>query len=346
MGNRDIVVIGASAGGLDVLKDLVRQLPKDFQASLFIVWHISPNVRSVLPQILDKAGPLRAAHATDGEEITPGRIYVAPPDHHMLIEHGRIRVSKGPKENRFRPAIDPLFRSAAYVYGTRVIGVILSGYLDDGTTGLWTIKLKGGIAVVQDPKDAPVPSMPESALREVKVDYCVPLSEMPNLLTRLTTEEAPKETEISMKEKNRIEIEVRISAEDNAFGMGIMELGELTPFTCPECHGVLLKLKDKSLLRFRCHTGHAFSANTLLAAVTESIEETLWSTVRAVEESIMLLNHTGKHLAETDRSQLSELYFRKGQEAEQRVQALRQAVLQHEQLSVDGLRQPAEQPEN
>lgn len=346
MGNRDIVVVGASAGGMDVLKSLVKQLPEDFPASLLIVWHISPNVRSILPEILDKVGPLRSAHATNGEKITLGRIYVAPPDHHMLIEQGCVRVTKGPKENRFRPAIDPLFRSAAYTYGSRVIGVILSGYLDDGTAGLWTIKLRGGITVVQEPKDAPVPSMPESALRQVEVDYCVPISKMSSLLTCLTTEEALKEPEISMEEKNKIEIEVRISAEDNAYEMGIMKLGELTPFTCPECHGVLLKLKDKHLLRFRCHTGHAFSANTLLAAVTEGIEERFWSTIRAVEESIMFLNHMSKHLAETEQFPLSELYFRKGQEAEQRVQALRQAVLQHEQLSVDGLRQQAEEIED
>ena len=164
---RNIIVIGASAGGFEVLKKLVADLPADFAASIFVVWHMSPDVRGVLPQVLNRAGTVPAAHAVDGESIEPNRIYVAPPDHHLLIEKGTVRVTRGPKENRFRPAVDPLFRSAAYAYNNRVIGVILSGALDDGTAGLWTIKRRGGVAVVQDPFDAEVPSMPDNALREV-----------------------------------------------------------------------------------------------------------------------------------------------------------------------------------
>ena len=171
MATRNIIVIGASAGGFDALKKLVGDLPEDLQASVFVVWHMSPDVRGVLPQVLNNANTICAAHACDNEPIEPNRIYVAPPDRHLLVENGRVRVTRGPKENRFRPAVDPLFRSAAHTYNNQVIGVVLSGALDDGTAGLWTIKHRGGVAVVQDPSDAEVPSMPENAMREVAVDH-------------------------------------------------------------------------------------------------------------------------------------------------------------------------------
>ncbi len=271
MGTRNIIVIGASAGGFEALKKLVAGLPKDLQASLFIVWHMSPDIRGVLPQVLNRANTLHAAHAYDGEMIKPNRIYVAQPDRHLLIEQGRVRVTRGPKENRFRPAVDPLFRSAAYAYGSRVIGVILSGALDDGTAGLWTVKHHGGLAVVQNPLDAEVPSMPENAMREVVVDYSVPISEMADLLVRLSKEQVAETSEVVMEdnaENVKTEIEIRIAAQDNSFEMGVMKLGELTPYTCPDCHGVLSSLKDGKRVRFRCHTGHAFSADALLATVT------------------------------------------------------------------------------
>ena len=342
MALRNIIVIGASAGGFEALKKLVGGLPKDLAAAVFVVWHLSANAHGVLPSVLEKAGSLPAAHGVDGEEIMPGRIYVAPPDHHLLIEENRVRVTKGPKENRFRPAVDTLFRSAAYSCGTRVIGVILSGALDDGTAGLWTIKHRGGTAIVQEPADAEFSSMPESALREVNVDYSVPISEMADLLIRLTSEEISEEREISMDEIKKTEIEVRIAAEESGFEVGVMSLGDISPYTCPDCHGVLIKIKDGKINRFRCHTGHAFSADSLLATVTENIENSLYSAMRGVEESIMLLNHLGDHFAETNQRKLAALYFQKAQESESRAQFVRQAVLSHEHLSKDSLLQQAE----
>jgi two-component system chemotaxis response regulator CheB len=304
---------------------------------------MSPNVRGVLPQVLNRAGTVHAAHAYDFEPIVPNRIYVAPPDHHLLVEKGRVRVTRGPKENRFRPAVDPLFRSAANAYNNRVIGVVLSGALDDGTAGLWTIKQRGGLAVVQDPSDAEVPSMPENAMREVAVDHSVPVAEMARLLDCLSTEQIEETSEMVMQEDEKTAIEVRIAAEDNGFEKGVMQLGELSPFTCPDCHGVLLVLKSGKLKRYRCHTGHAFSADTLLATVTENIEDSLYSAIRGVEESIMLLNHLGDHFAETNHKKLAALYFQKAQEAEQRAHLVRSAVLSHEQLSKDSLLQQAEE---
>jgi two-component system chemotaxis response regulator CheB len=253
-----------------------------------------------------------------------------------------VRVTHGPKENRFRPAVDPLFRSAAYVYNHRVIGVVLSGALDDGTAGLWTIKHYGGIAVVQDPYDAEVPSMPENAIREVRVDYTVAVSDIAGLLVSLSSQEV-EINENGMQDDEKTKDEIRIAEDDSAFKTGIMKLGELTPFTCPECHGVLSTLKDGDRVRYRCHTGHAFSADSLLASITENIEDSLYSAIRGVEESIMLLNHMGDHFAESNHPKLAALYFQKAKEAEARADMVRKVVLKHEQLSKDSLWQQAEE---
>ena len=343
METRNVIVIGASAGGCEALKRLVADLPPDLQASLFIVWHMSPDIRGVLPQVLNRAGRLYAAHAYDGEAIAPNRIYVAPPDRHLLVERGRMRVMRGPKENRFRPAVDPLFRSAAYAYGRRVIGVVLSGALDDGTAGLWTIKHRGGIAIVKDPLDAEVPSMPQGAISEVAVDHIIPVSEMGRLLVRLSREEVDETVEVIMEDDEKIKVEIKIAAEESAFEAGVMKFGELTPYTCPDCHCVLTRLRDGNLMRFRCHTGHAFSVDTLLTNVTENIEDSLYGAIRGIEESVLLLNHIGDHYAEVNASKIAAVYFQKAQEAEGRAQVVRRAVLSHEQLSKGSLIQQAEE---
>lgn len=342
MESRNIIVIGASAGGFEALKTLVAALPADFAASLFIVWHMSPVVRGVLPQVLNRQNAIYAAHAYDQEPIQPNRIYIAPPDRHLLVADGHVRVTRGPKENHFRPAVDPLFRSAAYTYGKRVIGVILSGALDDGTAGLWLVKQRGGVAIVQDPNEAKVPSMPENALREVAVDYCVPVTELAALLVQLSREPLAGTSEVVMKgEDEKTVIEIRIAAQESAFELGIMKFGKLTPYTCPECHGVLSALRDGDRIRYRCHTGHAFSADSLLATITEKIEDSLYSAMRGVEESVLLLNHIGDHFAEVNQPKLAAVYFREAKEAEARAQAIRQTVLSHEQLSQDSLQQQA-----
>ena len=194
MAGHDIIVVGASAGGPESLQLLMSALPPELPAALFVVVHFPPGSRSFLPAILSRAGPLVATHATDGEAIRHGHVYIARPDHHLVLERGYVRVTHGPKENRFRPAVDVLFRSAAYAYGPRVIGVILTGQLDDGTAGLWAVKDRGGLAVVQDPQDALSPSMPRSALQHVAEDYCLPIAEIGPLLERLTGEPAEEKT--------------------------------------------------------------------------------------------------------------------------------------------------------
>jgi two-component system, chemotaxis family, protein-glutamate methylesterase/glutaminase len=339
-----IIVIGASTGGLEAIKKLVQDLPPTFEAPVFIVWHMASDIQGVMPRVLNKLNTIHAAHAYDGEEIKPNRIYIAPPDHHLLIEEGRVRLSRGPKENHFRPAVDPLFRSAAYVYGNRVIGIVLSGALDDGTAGLWRIKHNGGLAIVQDPKDSEARSMPENALREVAVDFCVPIAEMAALLTSLLSGWSPENTEHMKDEKTKIEI--GIAAGKNEYNRGSLKIGELSPFTCPECSGVLSKITDGYLNRFRCHTGHAYSVDTLLARISEKIEGNLYMAMGAIEESMLLLNHIGDHLAETHHAKLAALYFNKAKDAAARADILRTTVMGHEQLSNDRLIRELEKTEN
>jgi two-component system chemotaxis response regulator CheB len=341
MGTRNIIVIGASAGGFEALKELVKGFPADFQASIFVVWHMSPDVTGILPQVFNRIGNLRAGNAMDGEPIEPKRIYVAPPDHHLLVENGRVRVTKGPKENRFRPAVDPLFRSAAFSHDRHVIGVILSGALDDGTAGLGTVKRRGGIAIVQDPLDAEFPSMPINALREVEVDYKVPISQMAVLLVHLSQESVAEPSEVVMEDDDLTQFEIRTALEDKAT-MDIMNYGALTPYTCPDCHGVLFRLKDARQPRFRCHTGHAFSADSLLSTVSESIEEGLWNAIRCIDESVMLLNHMGDYFANNGQANLGAIYFKKALEAEERGYIVRGAVMRHERMSNDSLREQAD----
>ena len=339
-----IIVMGASTGGFEAFKKIISSLPADFTVPIFIVWHMSPDIHGVLPQVLNRINSIVASHAYNNEEIKQGRIYVAPPDHHMLVEDGKILVTHGPKENRFRPAIDPLFRSAAYTYGNGVIGVILSGALDDGTAGMWAIKHYGGIAIVQDPMEAEVPSMPNSALREVQIDHCVSLSELPKLLVHLSNE--PVNQNAAIMKDDQTKKEIQIAAEEKALEKSIFKLGELSPYTCPECHGVLTRIQNDNIIRYRCHTGHAYSTDALMAAITEKIEDSLYGALRGMDESIILLNHMGDHYAEANQPKLAALYFKKAKEASERSEWVRKSIISHEQLNKDSLRKEAESDAN
>lgn len=340
MPGRDIVVIGTSSGGIEALQRIARGLPEDFGGSVFVVLHTSPESPGLLPLILEASGPLPASNALDGERIRPGHIYVAPPDHHLLIEPGAVRLTKGPKENRFRPAIDPLFRSAAQVYGPRVVGVVLTGNLDDGAAGLWAVKRLGGTAVVQDPADALFPSMPRSAMRNMKVDYCVPLAGVAPLLVELAGASVAEEGARDVPEE--VEIEVRIAKEDSALEAGITRLGEPSIFACPDCHGVLLQLKDGAHVRFRCHTGHAYSPDSLLAEIAESVEDSLWSSIRALEETVLLLRRMAAHHDENHGDgATADLLLTRAGEAQRRADLVRQAVMSRDELSEDKIREAA-----
>jgi two-component system, chemotaxis family, protein-glutamate methylesterase/glutaminase len=336
---KDIVVVGASAGGMAALEALAASLPRDLPAAIFVVWHLAPGVQSVLPAVLGRAGPLPASNPKDGDPIEPGRIYVAPNDHHMLVERGYIRVTKGPKENRFRPAVDPLFRSAAYIYSTRVIGIVLSGALDDGTAGLWAIKLRGGTAIVQDPADAMHRSMPINALDNVAVDHKVAVAKMGALLSRLTREPAAAEPLFAARERDKMDAEVKIAREVDSRVENIQQYGELSPFTCPECHGVLATFREGNIIRFRCHTGHALSAGTLLEAGTEQVEQRLMDAVRALDETIMLLNRLGEQYAKNGNTAAAEQCFNRARDAYERSRPIREAAMNNEEYTLDSVRQ-------
>ncbi|HZS10464.1 MAG TPA: chemotaxis protein CheB [Blastocatellia bacterium] len=311
---------------------LVGGLPRGLKASIFIVLHTAAYSPGILPEILERAGPLPASNALDWEAIRPGHIYVAPPDYHLLLERsGYVRITRGPKENRFRPAVDPLFRSAAHAFSPRVIGVILTGWLDDGTAGLRAVKERGGTAVVQDPEEAHAPSMPLNAIRHVEVDHRLPLAEIAPLLVRLTN--APAGEEGVYPVSKEMETEVKIAREDNALQSGILKWGEPSIYACPECHGVLLQLKEGDNVRFRCHTGHAYSVDTLLAEFTERTEESLWNAIRSIEESVLLMRHLASHFSEHPNDTSAEVFLEKAREAQQRAEIVRQTVMQHEKLS-------------
>jgi two-component system chemotaxis response regulator CheB len=304
----DLIVVGTSAGGLQALQSLLRGLPAALRAAVLVVQHVGAS--SLLAEILARSGELPVKAAKSGEDINPGQVYVAVPGMHLLVHDRHLLLRRGPRENLARPAIDPLFRSAACSHGARVIGVILSGALNDGTAGLRAIKRCGGIAVVQDPADAPFPDMPESALRHVDVDYCVPVSEMGALLARLAAEPAAKTPEIPMD----IRLETAIAAQELSSMDTEDYLGKPAPFTCPECHGSLWEITDGSIVRYRCHVGHAYTGETMLAAQADDIEKMLWSVMRSHRERAEL----ARRLAEREGSNRLAAQFRKrGQEYEE-----------------------------
>ena len=282
---RDAIVVGASAGGIRALRNLLRTVPPDLPAAIVAVVHIPATSESVLPYVLGSAGPLPAKAAEDGEPLAPGTVYVAPPDRHLLVQRGRLRLTRGPRENRVRPSVDALFRSAAIDLGPRVIGVVLSGMLDDGTAGLWAVKDRGGVAVVQKPDDAEFPDMPRNALTHVQVDHVLPVAEIGPKLATLAAEETPAPTAVPPS----MAAEAAIELNGNPLQHGVLELGKPSPNSCPECHGSLVEIREGSIVRYRCHTGHAYSLPTLLAETEIAIEKSLWNTVRALEERSFLL---------------------------------------------------------
>jgi len=255
----------------------------------------------------------------------------------MLLERGnKILIKKGPKENRFRPSIDALFRSAAHWYRSRVIGVVLSGMLDDGTSGLWSIKRMGGLSIVQEPREAAFPGMPTSVLESVKVDHSAAAGQIPTLLVKLSAQTASRARRIPAKELKRLEIEIMIATHDNAFEMGIIEMGELTAFTCPECHGALSRLKESKIVRFRCHTGHAFTLSALLSEVSESVEDMLWQAMRGLEETNMLLTELGQHFDEHHKEgTAASAFFSKAKMLKEQARVVYESIFSHELLSGD-----------
>jgi two-component system chemotaxis response regulator CheB len=320
---QDIVVIGGSAGALPAVQKFLRRLPVGFPAAVFIVIHTSPDSPGVLPSILAKATPLPVANATDGALIRVSQVYVAPPDRHLLVKRGHIRVTRGPRENRFRPAVDPLFRTAALAYGSRVIGIILSGGQDDGVLGLSYIKRSGGTTIAQDPNEAESPSMPESAIRQLEIDHVLRADDMAAVVSGLV---GPGVDEATMTQHS--DADKRDPAEEgtDALDSGALP-GPPSPFTCPDCGGVLWELRDGEVVRFQCHVGHGFNGDSLVAAQSENLEAALWTALRALEESSALRRRMAIHARQRGMSAIAESYEEHAHESEVRADLVRRVLV-------------------
>ena len=288
---RDIIVVGTSEGGLEALDALIAQLPTDLAATMFIAQHMAPhNSGEALMRRLGRHKAFHVTLARDGERFKVGRIYVAPPDTHLLLKPGKVLVRKGARENLSRPGVDPLFRSAAVAYGPRVIGVLLTGMLDDGAAGLIAIKRCGGVTIVQDPKDAAYSAMPQNALDRLDVNHCVPMAGMGELLATLVAKPHGKAVPVPVDIRTEAEIAERVLSDvAQVEGLGVQ-----VPYNCPNCGGVLWEMKTPSEKRYRCHTGHSFTEQTLLASQSEKIEEMLWISLRMFEERKNLLTSMGR----------------------------------------------------
>jgi len=338
-----LLVLGASAGGVQALCEVVRALPAGFEAAVFAVLHVSPYGRSAMPAILSRCGPLKAVHPGDGEAIRPGCIYVAPPDLHMVVESGVVRLSRAASENGFRPSVDVLFRSAARSYGPGVVAVVLTGNLDDGTAGLAAVKRHGGIAVVQDPAEADYPGMPASAVRNVDIDYVLPLSEIPGVVVGLCHRLAA-ETAAAGHAAGVAGVAGGAGAGGNGGGVAAMkeqlehgadrEAGSHpSGFTCPLCGGSLWHNEEGNYEHFRCRTGHALSPESLFALQSKSTETALWEALRALEENASLAGRLarqakgGPHQADQERFRLRQ------RAAERYAEELRRILMRPDGLS-------------
>jgi two-component system chemotaxis response regulator CheB len=291
MAHHDVVVIGASSGGVEALSKVVGSLPENLAAAVFVALHVNPDAPSYLPAILNRAGRLPAAHAVDQEPIRRGRVYVAPPGMQTYVHRGRIAVRRGPVENLHRPAIDPLFRTAAHHYGPRVIGIVLSGALDDGAAGVLAVKRAGGVAIVQDPHDAAFPSMPMRALERVDADFCVPVEQVGGLVVEL----------VASGVDDSVPAEVPLETVDEApspeAARASEELGPAAGITCPDCSGALWEIREGTSLRYRCRVGQAYSEEAIARAQEASVDRAMWTALRAVEERVALLEKLAEQAA-------------------------------------------------
>ena len=333
---RNIVVMGASAGGVEAILNVVRTIPADAQLAIFVVQHIPAYAKSSLAKILANHTQLVCKAAEDGEPIRPGTIYVACADRHLLVENDRVIVSKGPRENRFRPAVDTLFRSAAYAYRERVIGVVLSGALNDGTSGMWSIKRYGGTSIVQEPQEAMFPDMPLGVMNYTQADHVLPSAEIGQKLGELAgtpIKDIPQTMEVEHAKLHEIEIE--IAKGRNGLNMGIIEHGEPSSLACPECHGALTQFEEGKLLRYRCHTGHAHTADSLLASIKDNVEKSMWEVMRGMEESNILLRRMSDKMKVNGQYKQAEVFIAQAKVLQQQAVEI-QKVIENTDLSEEG----------
>lgn len=331
----DIVVIGTSAGGMEALCRLLNQLPEELAAAIFVVQHLSADSSSdYLVKRMAKNTTLRVKVAENDEAFIKGTIYMVPQDRHMLLTGKRILIANGPRENQFRPSIDPLFRSAAAYHGSRVIGVILTGMMSDGVVGLDAIKRSGGISVVQDPMDAEYPDMPKNAIRNVDVNYVVPIREMGALLYQLSRTPSDDSVTIPVDIRNEAQIAERVMTHSAMSDIKIMnELGPRSNFSCPDCGGALWELKQGNVHRYRCHAGHAYNDETLLNGMDSALEETLWVSMRILEERRTMLSSLADLENSKGKSRWAEMQQDRANEMKVHVDRLKEILLNRSSLA-------------
>jgi two-component system, chemotaxis family, protein-glutamate methylesterase/glutaminase len=332
MAKRDIIVVGASAGGVEGLRQFVQSIPERIPASIFVTVHFPSHGTSMLPRILSRVANLPVLHPSDGEPIVAGRIYIAPPDYHLLLEPSRIRLVRGPRENGHRPAIDPMFRSAAVAFGPRVVGIVLTGNLDDGTSGLAAIKRHGGLSLVQSPDDALFPSMPQNAIEHVAIDRVAPIRNMWAALDTLI--QSPIEHgDYALMPDDVTENELAAGSL-SAIEQPERHPGHVSAFSCPDCGGVLWELKDGEFVRFRCRVGHAWTGEGLVAKQSDILDDALWTALRALEESVSLLRQVAERHRGRGNLRLAARFERQTGLMEKRADVIRSALMQEHGVQV------------
>jgi two-component system chemotaxis response regulator CheB len=323
MVRRDVIVVGGSAGSGAVLRRVLPALPAALPAAIFVVTHTGPAGTPYLVEHLDEACGLRVATAVDGQPIERGHIYFAPADHHMLVFPGVIRLGRGPRENMARPAVDPLFRSAALAFAGRVIGLVLSGFLNDGAAGLYAIERRGGLAMAQHPLDAEVPSMPQAALDACRAGDAVRVADLAGALLRHVGEPASADAPASPE----LDLEVRIAMGSRLGSAKLGQLAEPSALSCPHCQGVLSEMRTPGPLRYRCQTGHAFTAETALAAQQNDIDEALMVALRVMEERVTLTQRMCREARDQGRDAMAETYEARADEYSRYAGVLREAAI-------------------
>ena len=318
--HRDLVVVGASAGGVEALRDLMAGLPAALPAAVLVVLHLPAGGTSALADILDRVGTLPVSTARHGDPIELGHVYVAPPDNHLLVQGDWSALSRGPTENGHRPAVDALFRSAALARGPRVIGVVLSGVLDDGTAGLVAIKSRGGLAVVQDPADAAYDGMPESALRTLRVDHVLAARDIGAQLDAAVRK--PLGSDIAPDPTPLLRYEDAVARNRLVTAFDLNRIGQHAGLTCPECQGSLLAL-EPGQDRFRCRVGHAWTADALLATADDRMQTALWTALRTLEEKATLAAQMAVSARKRGSEHLARTYERTAEETSHAAGVLR-----------------------
>lgn len=329
MANRDILAIGTSAGGVEALIFVAARLQRDLPASILLTIHLPSHSRSSLDEVLTHAGPLPAAFAKDDDVLRKSHIYIAPPDRHLIVDGDRLLLGEGPRENNARPAIDPMLRSTAVCCGSRAIGVVLTGTLGDGASGLWTVHQAGGITVVQDPANAAFAEMPLTALNRAKPDHVVTLNDMPALLTSLTHEPAGKAKPLPRSVK--YEVEIARTGRSDIDQMD--EFGRRSVLACPDCGGVMWELDESELSRFRCHVGHTYTAELVSLALDENLRRALASAQRALEERSALARKLYNQARSSGHDLLAQTWREKFNEFERETEIIRDSTRRMDHLA-------------